>query len=87
MEEKPSKEPHPCTPHPPTPAPPPPSGGAVEEKPSKEGGVDPHIAAKTTRGAGGSLALGQDQDCLGGCFSPSNSFDGEMAVVRGGGVL
>lgn len=24
----------------------------------------------------------QDQDCFGGCFSPSDAFFGEMAVVR-----
>ncbi|KAI8469144.1 MAG: concanavalin A-like lectin/glucanase domain-containing protein [Monoraphidium minutum] len=56
------------------------NGGNVDDKPAKEGGVDPHVAAKTARRGDGSLALGQDQDCLGGCFSPSNSFDGEMAV-------
>ncbi|KAI8469316.1 MAG: concanavalin A-like lectin/glucanase domain-containing protein [Monoraphidium minutum] len=58
------------------------NGGNVDDKPAKEGGVDPHVAAKTARRGDGSLALGQDQDCLGGCFSPSNSFDGEMAVLR-----
>jgi len=47
--------------------------------------VDPHLVPKTSRRGDGALALGQDQDCLGGCFSPSNSFDGEMAVVSGGG--
>lgn len=24
----------------------------------------------------------QDQDCPGGCFSPSNAFDGDIAVLR-----
>lgn len=24
----------------------------------------------------------QDQDCPGGCFTPSNAFDGDMAVLR-----
>ncbi|KIY95455.1 hypothetical protein MNEG_12507, partial [Monoraphidium neglectum] len=54
--------------------------GAVDDKPAKEGGVDPKVAAKTTRRGDGALALGQDQDCLGGCFSPANAFDGELAV-------
>ncbi|KAI8473932.1 MAG: concanavalin A-like lectin/glucanase [Monoraphidium minutum] len=56
--------------------------GSVDDKPAREGGVDPHIAPQSSRRGDGSLALGQDQDCLGGCFSPSNAFDGEMAVLR-----
>jgi hypothetical protein len=28
------------------------------------------------------LLYGQDQDCPGGCFSPANAFDGDMAVLR-----
>lgn len=28
------------------------------------------------------MLYGQDQDCPGGCFSPANAFDGDMAVLR-----
>lgn len=28
------------------------------------------------------LCLSQDQDCPGGCFSPSNSYNGDLAVLR-----
>ena len=30
----------------------------------------------------GSLVLGQNQDCYGGCFNPQFSFDGDLADVR-----
>ena len=30
----------------------------------------------------GSLVLGQNQECYGACFSPSQSLDGSMAVLR-----
>ncbi len=30
----------------------------------------------------GSLVLGQNQDCYGGCFDPQSSFDGDLADVR-----
>lgn len=30
----------------------------------------------------GSLVLGQDQECYGGCFSPQRALDGELANVR-----
>lgn len=56
--------------------------GAMEDTDPKKGGVDPHIAAKTTRSATGSLVLGMDQNCYGGCFSPATSFDGNLAVLR-----
>ncbi|PSC70155.1 concanavalin A-like lectin glucanase [Micractinium conductrix] len=46
------------------------------------GGVDPHIAARTSRSINGSLALGQLQDCMGGCFSPEYALHGEMANLR-----
>ncbi|GBF95915.1 hypothetical protein Rsub_08038, partial [Raphidocelis subcapitata] len=58
------------------------NNGVIDDKPAREGGVDPHVAGGTARRGDGSLVLGQDQDCLGGCFSPSNSFDGQMAVLR-----
>lgn len=32
--------------------------------------------------AAGSLVLGQDQQCYGGCFSPQRALDGDMANVR-----
>ena len=54
----------------------------VDDKPAKEGGVDAHLAAKRERSSTGSVVLGQDQDCLGGCFTPSNAFNGDMAVLR-----
>jgi hypothetical protein len=28
------------------------------------------------------LLPAQDQDCPGGCFSPANAFDGDLAVLR-----
>jgi len=40
------------------------------------------LAARTERSPTGSLVLGQDQDCLGSCFSSSNAFDGSLAVLR-----
>ena len=30
----------------------------------------------------GSLVLGQNQDCYGGCFDPQRSLDGDLADVR-----
>ena len=32
--------------------------------------------------AAGSLVLGQNQECYGACFSPSQSLDGTLAAVR-----
>lgn len=58
------------------------SGGILEEKPASQGGVDPSLTPRTTRSKAGSLVLGQDQDCPGGCFSPSNSYNGDLAVLR-----
>ncbi|KAJ9505527.1 hypothetical protein QJQ45_027571, partial [Haematococcus lacustris] len=46
----------------------------------EEGGVNPQLVAGSSRGKEGSLVLGQD--CYGGCFSPSDAFFGEMALVR-----
>ncbi|KAL4422517.1 hypothetical protein ABPG75_008714 [Micractinium tetrahymenae] len=46
------------------------------------GGVDPHIAARTSRSSNGSLVLGQAHDCPGGCFSPQYSLHGDMANLR-----
>eukprot|EP00879_Flechtneria_rotunda_P000467 GHRR01000568.1.p1 GENE.GHRR01000568.1~~GHRR01000568.1.p1 ORF type:complete len:1094 (+),score=373.48 GHRR01000568.1:402-3284(+) len=58
------------------------AGGVLEDKPASQGGVDPSLAARTTRSNTGSLVLGQDQDCPGGCFRPSNSYDGDLAILR-----
>lgn len=44
--------------------------------------MTPTLAAGSLRGSTGSLVLGQDQDCLGSCFSNSNAFDGDMALLR-----
>ena len=33
-------------------------------------------------GPAGSLVLGQDQECYGGCFSPQYQLHGDMAVLR-----
>ena len=32
--------------------------------------------------ASGSLVLGQNQECYGGCFSPQYQLHGDMAVLR-----
>jgi hypothetical protein len=40
--------------------------GNLQVKAPSRGGVDPRIAARTTRAANGSLVLGQSQDCYGG---------------------
>jgi len=56
--------------------------GVMDAKATADGGVEARLGAGTLRSGEGALALGQDQDCLGGCFSPSNAFSGQMAVVR-----
>jgi hypothetical protein len=56
--------------------------GVVDDKAAAEGGVDPHLAPKLARSSSGALVLGQDQDCMGGCFTPSNAFAGDLAVLR-----
>lgn len=57
-------------------------GGQVSFKRPEEGGVDPHIAAGTQRGGSGSLVIGNQQFCHGGCFSPQYSLHGDMANLR-----
>jgi len=37
-----------------------------------------HLSARRGLEAGGSLVLGQDQDCLAGCFERSQAFDGAL---------
>lgn len=41
------------------------SGGILDDKPSREGGVDPTLTPRTTRSQTGSLVLGQVRVC--GC--------------------
>eukprot|EP00967_Tisochrysis_lutea_P016262 scaffold18320_cov17-Tisochrysis_lutea.AAC.3 len=70
-------------------------GGSRSTVHPDDGGVDPIVAPRSNRGTDGSLVLGQshcwtdnssvlgqDQDCFGGCFSSSDAFKGDMAVVR-----
>lgn len=45
-------------------------------------GVEAVIGEKTERASTGSLVLGQNQECYGGCFAPSVAYDGYMANVR-----
>ncbi|KXZ56241.1 hypothetical protein GPECTOR_1g21 [Gonium pectorale] len=56
--------------------------GAREERAPGEGGVGPSLAVGSSREGSGALVLGQDQDCLGGCFDASDAFAGQLAVVR-----
>eukprot|EP01026_Neomeris_dumetosa_P051141 TRINITY_DN4496_c0_g1_i1.p1 TRINITY_DN4496_c0_g1~~TRINITY_DN4496_c0_g1_i1.p1 ORF type:complete len:1030 (-),score=176.63 TRINITY_DN4496_c0_g1_i1:568-3657(-) len=58
------------------------SEGNVDDRDPSAGGVDPHMGARVSRSSSGSLVLGQNQECFGGCFSPSKAYDGEMAVLR-----
>lgn len=47
----------------------------LQVKSPSRGGVDPHIAARSTRATNGSLVLGQSQDCYGGhgtCCDPAS---------------
>lgn len=55
--------------------------GVVNIRPP-ERTVETHMAAGTTRASSGSLVLGQNQECLGGCFSPQSQLDGDMAELR-----
>ncbi|KAL3133740.1 hypothetical protein ABBQ32_008228 [Trebouxia sp. C0010 RCD-2024] len=58
------------------------SAGRWQSKPATEGGVDPNMAAGTLRLPNGSLVLGQNQECYGGCFNPQSSLRGDLADVR-----
>ncbi|KAG1674619.1 hypothetical protein FOA52_001868 [Chlamydomonas sp. UWO 241] len=57
-------------------------GARTMQIPPDQGGVEPYLSAGSVRSAVGSLVLGQDQDCWGGCFRASHAFRGELAVVR-----
>eukprot|EP01023_Acetabularia_acetabulum_P045632 TRINITY_DN4636_c0_g1_i1.p1 TRINITY_DN4636_c0_g1~~TRINITY_DN4636_c0_g1_i1.p1 ORF type:complete len:894 (+),score=183.65 TRINITY_DN4636_c0_g1_i1:220-2682(+) len=56
--------------------------GVVTDRDPSQGGVSPVIGKGVTRSSKGSLVLGQNQECFSGCFSPSLSYDGQMAVLR-----
>ena len=58
------------------------ANGQISDEDPKNGGVSNKLAAKTSRDAVGSLVLGQNQECVAGCFSPASSYDGSMANVR-----
>ncbi|KAK9789369.1 hypothetical protein WJX73_005379 [Symbiochloris irregularis] len=58
------------------------SAGDVEMRLPSQGGVNRMIGGGTNRLPAGSLVLGQNQECYGGCFSPSYALHGEMADVR-----
>ncbi|KAL3143288.1 hypothetical protein ABBQ38_002130 [Trebouxia sp. C0009 RCD-2024] len=58
------------------------SAGRWQTKAAREGGVDPNMAAGTLRLPKGSLVLGQNQECYGGCFNPQSSLKGDLADVR-----
>lgn len=56
--------------------------GIIADKAPADGGVDPSLNKQSARLPDGSLVIGQDQDCFGGCFSPSNSLNGFVSVMR-----
>ncbi|KAK9918751.1 hypothetical protein WJX75_006574 [Coccomyxa subellipsoidea] len=58
------------------------TGGKVEQQYPSSGGVDSHLAWGTDRQNHGSLVLGQNQECYGACFSPSESLSGDLAALR-----
>lgn len=58
------------------------SEGLVEDKNPNKGGVDASIGQGVERLSTGSLVLGQNQECFGGCLSSNTGFDGKMANVR-----
>jgi len=57
-------------------------GFVSEQVPPSDSGVEPYLSAGTLRAPGGSLVLGEDQDCWGGCFRASHAFRGQLAAVR-----
>lgn len=58
------------------------SKGRVEDRAPAQGGVDPSISANVLRQIYGSLVLGQNQECVGGCFKSSTGLDGSLAELR-----
>jgi len=56
--------------------------GEVTDKDPIRGGVQPYIARRVERLSTGSLVLGQNQECFGGCFSPGTAYNGYMANLR-----
>ena len=57
--------------------------GRLEYVNPKDGGVTPTLSAGKARLSEGSLVLGQNQECMGGCFQPRTALDGDLAQVRG----
>eukprot|EP00210_Caulerpa_lentillifera_P004747 g4531.t1 len=56
-------------------------GSFIEQHTSRRR-ISSNLAAGIERSSNGSLVLGQNQECYGGCFSPSTSFNGSLANVR-----
>ncbi len=56
--------------------------GQVRSATFRAAAVGPQSPPTTTRSQSLVLRTMQDQDCFGGCFSPSDAFFGELAVVR-----
>lgn len=56
--------------------------GQLEERVPAQGGVDPSISSNLLRDQLGSLVLGQNQECSGGCFQSTYNFDGSLAELR-----
>jgi len=56
--------------------------GEVTDRDPNMGGVSRSIAKKVERLPTGSLVLGQNQECFGGCFSPGTAYDGYLANLR-----
>lgn len=56
--------------------------GVITDQDPSNGGVENTLAPNLARSEEGSLVLGQNQECYGGCFSPSSAFDGSLANVR-----
>ncbi|CAD7701100.1 unnamed protein product [Ostreobium quekettii] len=51
-------------------------------KDPKKGGVSSSIGKRFERESNGSLVIGQNQECMGGCFQTSKGFNGQLAALR-----
>lgn len=58
------------------------SEGTLDNRDPADGGVENTLAKGIGRSKFGSLVLGQNQECYGGCFSPAAAYDGYLAEVR-----
>ncbi|GMH36287.1 hypothetical protein BSKO_04155 [Bryopsis sp. KO-2023] len=56
--------------------------GEISDEDPSRGGVDSSLAPRVERKSFGSLVFGQNQECYGGCFSPSAAYDGYLADIR-----